>query len=363
MELLQKAYFDARKQADFEVTEFAESVSKFSKHTKFNVRATIEHGDLMRETIVSCIDFDRDDAFFATGGVTMAIKVFNYNNVVNTWDDGMQRHHAVREIRCDNKLSCLRFSPQTQQHLAAADYGGAVKVWDISREDAAPLASFEHAKRAWCVDYSPQNPSLLASGCDDGYVNVWRLGMGEKSAVFSIKNRANVCSVAFNPDAGHYLAAGTADHHVQLFDLRNATKPVSVLRAHKKAISYVKFMNGRELVSASTDGTLRLWNVQNASTPSSVRTFRGHTNAKNFVGLAVNKDYIACGSENNSVFTYAKSMSMPALTHRLESRNPFTGAVLDDTNHFVSNVCFQRNANVLVAANSQGTLQVLEMAR
>lgn len=37
-----------------------------------------------------------------------------------------------------------------------------------------------------------------------------------------------------------------------------------------------------------------------------VRTFRGHTNEKNFVGLTVNNEYIACGSETNEVFIYHK---------------------------------------------------------
>lgn len=37
-----------------------------------------------------------------------------------------------------------------------------------------------------------------------------------------------------------------------------------------------------------------------------VRTFKGHTNEKNFVGLTVNGEYIACGSETNEVFVYHK---------------------------------------------------------
>ena len=39
---------------------------------------------------------------------------------------------------------------------------------------------------------------------------------------------------------------------------------------------------------------------------SQVRTFKGHTNEKNFVGLTVNNEYIACGSETNEVFVYHK---------------------------------------------------------
>ena len=42
----------------------------------------------------------------------------------------------------------------------------------------------------------------------------------------------------------------------------------------------------------STDSQLKLWNI---SKPHCLRTFKGHINEKNFVGLASNGDYIACG--------------------------------------------------------------------
>ena len=46
-------------------------------------------------------------------------------------------------------------------------------------------------------------------------------------------------------------------------------------------------------VRSSTDSQLKLWTIN--STPSCVRTFRGHVNEKNFVGLATDGDYVACG--------------------------------------------------------------------
>ena len=42
----------------------------------------------------------------------------------------------------------------------------------------------------------------------------------------------------------------------------------------------------------STDSQLKLWDV---SKPTCLRTFKGHTNEKNFVGLATDGDYVACG--------------------------------------------------------------------
>lgn len=67
---------------------------------------------------------------------------------------------------------------------------------------------------------------------------------------------------------------------------------------HRKAVSYVRWLSDGEVVSASTDSTLRLWDLHAARES---RTFRGHVNEKNFVGLAADSEFIACGSETNEV--------------------------------------------------------------
>ena len=45
-------------------------------------------------------------------------------------------------------------------------------------------------------------------------------------------------------------------------------------------------------ICSSTDSQLKLWNINK---PHCLRTFKGHINEKNFVGLASNGDYVACG--------------------------------------------------------------------
>ena len=67
-------------------------------------------------------------------------------------------------------------------------------------------------------------------------------------------------------------------------------------QATARAVSYVRWLGAEEVVSASTDSTLRLWSARDAAP---VRTLAGHVNEKNFVGLSVDAEFIACGSETN----------------------------------------------------------------
>lgn len=59
----------------------------------------------------------------------------------------------------------------------------------------------------------------------------------------------------------YILQVGSADHHVHYYDLRNISQPLYIFSGHRKAVSYVKFLSNYELASASTDSTLRLWDV------------------------------------------------------------------------------------------------------
>ena len=45
-----------------------------------------------------------------------------------------------------------------------------------------------------------------------------------------------------------------------------------VFKGHRKAVSYVKFLNSTDIVSASTDSQLKLWNVNQKNC---IRSFTG----------------------------------------------------------------------------------------
>ena len=217
----------------------------------------------------------------------------------------------------------------------------------------------EHEKRCWSVDFNQVNTKLLASGSDDTKVKLWSTDI--QHSVPSLEAKANVCCVKFNPNSCYHLAFGSADHCVHYYDIRHTKQPLNVFKGHKKAVSYVKFLNKETVVSASTDSQLKLWNVNNRHC---IRSFVGHVNEKNFVGLATNGDYITCGSENNGLYVYYKGLSKPLFNYKFEPMRSLLdrGERRDeDSNEFVSAVCWRQSCPVIVAANSQGTIKILEL--
>ncbi|KAH9624959.1 hypothetical protein KSS87_020152 [Heliosperma pusillum] len=435
------------------LAEFQSVLSTFTRYSRLRVIAELRHGDPFHSAnIVSSIEFDRDDELFATAGVSRRIKVFDFSSVVNEPADA---HCPVVEMSTLSKLSCLSWNKFTKNQIASSDYEGIVTVWDVTTRQRV-MEYEEHEKRAWSVDFSRMEPSMLVSGSDDCKVKVWCTR--QEASVLNIDMKANICCVKYNPGSSYHVAVclllnpninalpfwsmnctftfqeacahiqpklpcwmvypggygraslfnvGSADHHIHYYDLRNVSQPLHVFGGHKKAVSYVKFLSTTELASASTDSTLRLWDVKN-SLP--VRTFRGHTNEKNFVGLTVNSEYIGCGKYGGGAGFVGESMlpepnvlvdsfsmeskllavltppyvvmadslagscggqladarsileiSRPVTWHKFGSQDT-EDADEDAGSYFISAVCWKSGSPTLLTANSQGTIKVLVLA-
>ncbi|MED6203547.1 component of the polarisome [Stylosanthes scabra] len=341
---------------------FFDGLCKYARYSKFEVRGVLRNADFNNPANVICsLSFDRDGDYFASAGISKKIKVFDFNALC---DDSVDIHYPVFEMSNASKLSCVCWNNYIKNYLASTDYDGVVKLWDASTgQEFSQLT--EHEKRAWSVDFSPVCPTKLASGSDDCSVKLWNIS--ERNSLGTITNVANVCCVQFSAHSSHLLAFGSADYSTYCYDTRNLRSPWCVLAGHRKAVSYVKFLDSGTLVSASTDNTLKIWDLSKTSpvAPSAgacTLTLSGHTNEKNFVGLSVSDGYIACGSETNEVYSYYKSLPMPITSHKFGSIDPISGKDTDDDNgQFVSSVCWKGNSDMLIAANSSGCIKVLQM--
>lgn len=353
------------KDNDKGLDDFRENLVKFSKFNSLRPIATLNYGtDIFNNsTIVSSIEFDKDDEFFAIAGVTKRIKVFDYEGVLR---DSVDIHYPCVEMISGSKISCVSWNSYRKNTVASSDYEGAVCVWDAGTGQRTRIYR-EHEKRCWSVDFNRADAGLMASGSDDSRVKLWTLN--QDRSVACLEAKANVCCVKFNPIGASYLAFGSADHCVHYYDLRHSKRPLHVFKGHKKAVSYVKFLNGKEMVSASTDSHLKLWNVDEPH-DGCVRSYVGHVNDKNFVGLATDGDFIACGSENNALYIYYKGLQRKLFTFKFEPAMPILSSALeedktrqrdDDVNEFVSAVCWRQTSNIIMAANSQGIIKVLEL--
>ncbi|XP_062169930.1 protein SPA1-RELATED 3 isoform X2 [Alnus glutinosa] len=341
------------------INPFLEGLCKYLSFTKLKVKADLKQGDLLNSSNLVCsLSFDRDGEFFATAGVNKKIKVFECDTIIN---EDRDIHYPVVEMASRSKLSSICWNSYIKGQIASSNFEGVVQVWDVTRSQALTEMR-EHERRVWSIDFSSADPTMLASGSDDGSVKLWSINQGV--SIGTIKAKANVCCVQFPLDSGRSLAFGSADHRVYYYDLRNLKIPLCTLIGHNKTVSYVKFVDPMNIVSASTDNTLKLWDLSMCASrviDTPLQSFIGHINVKNFVGLSVSDGYIATGSETNEVFIYHKAFPMPALSFKFDNTDPLSGHEMGDAAQFISSVCWRSQSSTLVAANSTGNIKILEM--
>lgn len=62
------------------------------------------------------------------------------------------------------------------------------------------------------------------------------------------------------------------------------------------------------------------------------------------------------------VYAYHRSLPMPITSHKFGALDPVSGQEIgDDNGLFVSSVCWREKSNMVVAANSNGNIKLLEI--
>ncbi|MEO1094410.1 MAG: AAA-like domain-containing protein [Cyanobacteria bacterium J06638_28] len=187
------------------------------------------------------------------------------------------------------------FSPDSQR-LAAIAEDGSIRVWTVDGELVHTLQS--DGERGLRVAFSPDGQQLVASR-GDGTLQIWSTTEGtlrytieaHDAAVFGLavspdgqfivsaspdlttklwrwdgtpmktfEGHNNVIfSVDFSPDS-QTIATASTDNTVILWSLDG--EPIKTLYGHGAGFKSVKFSSTGELVTATDDGTLTRWNLE-----------------------------------------------------------------------------------------------------
>ena len=201
------------------------------------------------------------------GQVTQAAFVQGGDAIVSAGEDGTMRTWAVDRARViPGDAGNLSLSADGR-YVTGGDGAGGVTVWDLATGTHRALAAHE---RESVAAFSPGRPEVVSTSWD-GIVRISGAD-GRSSRVVPSGDGAKY-SVAFAPD-GHRIALGGSNAGPEIVIQSTDGSDRVVLRGHEAAVYDVDFSeDGARLVSASEDGTARIWD---ARTGRQERVLRGH---------------------------------------------------------------------------------------
>lgn len=215
----------------------------------------------------------------------------------------------------------LAWSPDGST-LAWDGVNNTVSLWELAKgpQGASTLVTGHHWP-VWAMSWSPDG-SVLATGAIDG-TRVLR-PTGEPPDVLQLRS---IACCALSPD-GRLLATGDSAHDSEELAVgfatgggssppvlrpcavhvwsRNATKPDVTLEGHRDHISWVAWSgDGHRLASASTDGVVRLWNLDDGIAIAELR----HDDWVTRVGFSVDGRRVATGTIEGDVLVWDTASS------------------------------------------------------
>jgi WD40 repeat protein len=197
-------------------------------------------------SVVKAVDYDPLGQFIVSGSSDASIKVWNA-------ETGEERRAFTGHT---GAINALAFSPDGFT-IASGSSDGTVKLWDA--RGGAPRTLRGHALAVVSVSYS-EDGARLVSGSTDGTIKLWDLESGRELHTLPGYSTHIKSGLSFGA-GGASFAAAMADHGIVIFDAANAGRK-RLLRGHADAVYDLAYSpDGKRLVSASLDGTVRIWDL------------------------------------------------------------------------------------------------------
>ncbi|HVQ38517.1 MAG TPA: caspase family protein [Pyrinomonadaceae bacterium] len=187
------------------------------------------------------------------------------DNAIKLWDAGTGRELStltghVKSIRH------LVFSPDNKL-LASGGQDTAVKIWSVATgKELKTLAA--HSGGVTALAFSADGKRVV-SGSQDRMILIWDIAQGDSDAAY-LGHKGWVNAVALSPD-GRRLASGSEDGEVRIWEVASRSaegepqvvkRPLYTLTGHTGPVNSLIFNSGGKLVvSGSSDGSMKLWDV------------------------------------------------------------------------------------------------------
>ena len=203
--------------------------------------------------------------FSSTGRLASA----GWDNTIIIWD--MASGNPLRKIAAHTDVvNSVKFSGNGKL-LVSGSADMFVKVWDV--EKGTNLKTMPgHMSDIYSVDITPAGDTAISSSAG-GEIFAWDVAKGVR--LYNIKPTTSTTDVRMAPD-GMRFAAGFTNGDISVIRLSDG-KEETRLSGHTFLARSLRFTTtGKQLVSGSWDGTVRVWDIPNGSKTGEITGFSAY---------------------------------------------------------------------------------------
>ncbi|MEB3219332.1 MAG: WD40 repeat domain-containing protein [Nostocales cyanobacterium 94392] len=244
-----------------------------------------------------------------------------------------------------DEINDLAFSPDGQT-LASCGADSTIKIWHLGAKDLIDIMH-KHNGMVRCLTFTADG-RILATGGDDRKIQFWDMTERQVAMTLSLDDTA-AHSLIFSRDGKTFVTGSYRKIKVWQIDFhKELSSCIDVKLEHSFAghshivRSLAVSKDGKFLVSASTDKTIKVWDLK---TGKLLRILEGHEDGVYAIAISEDDKNIASGSADKTIKLWHLETG--------ELCDTFTGH-----NNTVTGVAFAEKENILVSASLDKTIKI-----